>query len=100
MVRTVRSPAAVLGSEQAKIAIVVLCSYSFESIFQGSTNYFFARMFSRVASRVTKTTGRRFMAGGGHHKVEYTGIDAVVRKFLPEDRHVMFLSADINLVNY
>jgi len=41
----------------------------------------------------TPSTMVRRMGGGGHghgHKVEYKGLEAVARKYLPENEHVSY----------
>ena len=43
---------------------------------------------ARTAPRVLRTTFQR-RAMGGHAAVEYTGIEASVRKVLPKDEHIV-----------
>ena len=52
-------------------------------------------MFGHLTKRVMKLNSnsmvlRRNMAGGhGHHEVKYEGMEAVVRKYLPENHHIV-----------
>eukprot|EP01040_Poterioochromonas_malhamensis_P010056 gene10056-10930_t len=48
-------------------------------------------MFRRLVktSAANRVFGKRFMGGGHHHAPPQGGLDGVVRKYLPEDQHVV-----------
>lgn len=55
-------------------------------------------MFQRIlrVSSIQREFGRRSMGGGHHHAPPKDGLDGMVRKYLPEDQHVSFLSFRIH----